>query len=148
MRGSDQVRKKRLAIFQTVLILVLLTVTWLEDLILYSVSDHGVRYLLLLSWDCTLRSQLLISARSGARGLQPPESDSSVQWCAGSSPWQRLCLISHRRKCFVGRNYQSCPRRNSEGNGKAPGASAPWHRYPSGSEGEKVLCHLLPDSSL
>lgn len=130
-------------IFQIVFILVLLIMTWLEDSIPYFVSD-----LLLLSWNCILRSQLLISARSGARGLQPPESDSTVQWCAGSSPWQRLCLIYHRRKCFVGRNYQTCPRRNSESNGKAPAVSAPWHRCQSGSEGEKVLCHFLPVSSL
>lgn len=141
MHGSNQARTERLAIFQAVFIWVLLTMTWLENLIPYFIS--GVRYLLLLSQDCISCSQSLIGARFGARGLQPPESDSSVPWCAGSSPWQHLCLICHRRKCF-----QTCPRRNSGSNGKVPAVSALWHQSRSGSEGGKALCHLLPDSSL
>lgn len=131
MHCSDQVKKKRLAVFQTVLIWVLLPRAWLEDWIPSFGSAHGVRYLLLLSWNWVSHSQLPISARVE---LQPPEPDSSVQGCAGTSPWQHLGLLCHRRKCFVGRNYQTCPRRNPEGRGKEPGVSAPWHCYQSGSE--------------
>lgn len=43
-----------------------------------------------------------LSASSGARGLQPPEPAGSVQWCAGSSPWQRLRLIMSQKEMFCG----------------------------------------------
>ena len=80
-------------------------------------------------------------------GFSPQRQTGQVAACWRFSLAMSVPEMSHT-EVFCSEKLSDLSQRNSESNGKAPAGSALWHWYPSSTEGEKVILHLLPDASL